>query len=127
MRHSWLATLALLALAGPAFAQTEAIGPGGIRMAPGPSQPHNYTPGGIGPGGKVAPGPAARGVNVDRIGPGGTRLAPGAAGSVGAGAAVHAPLPAAAPSSRNVTTAIRAKHRAIHRVKRKRHHNPDMM
>ena len=69
---------------------------------------------------------AARGVNVDRIGPGGTRLAPGAAGSVGAGTAARAPLPSVAPSSRQVTTGIHTKHRAIHRSKRKRH-NPDIM
>jgi len=126
MRYSWLATLALLAVASPGLAQNEAIGPGGIRMAPGASQPRDFTPGGIGPGGRVAPGPAARGVNVDRIGPGGTRLAPGSARSVGAGTAARAPLPTIAPSSRQVSTSVHTKRRAIHRIKRKRH-NPDIM
>src|SRR5918912_1354269 len=77
--------LVVIALIGPslgAWAQGERIGPGGVPMAPGPSQPHDYTPGGIGAGGvPVAPGAAARDVNVDRIGPGGVPLAPGPAGN----------------------------------------------
>jgi hypothetical protein len=70
----------LVALAPAARAQTT-IGPGGIPIAPGPSQP-NYVPGGIGPGGTpVAPGPAARGV-IQEIGPGGIPIAPGPAGRI---------------------------------------------
>jgi hypothetical protein len=75
MRVRLLVITAMLGMATLAWAQT--IGPGGGPIAPGPSQPHGYTPGGTGPGGvSVAPGPAARGVNVERVGPGGSILAP---------------------------------------------------
>jgi hypothetical protein len=105
-----LRALLVMAVVGmgvtPAAAQT--IGPGGGPIAPGPSQPRDFTPGGIGPGGvPVAPGPAARGVNIERIGPGGGRLAPGPAGSVDSGPSV--PLPTVAPSSRDLTPTIRTK------------------
>ena len=64
-----------------ALAQT--VGPGGTLLAPGPSTPQGYTPGGAGPGGsQIAPGPAARGLNIEQPGPGGTRMAPGPAGNV---------------------------------------------
>ena len=68
-------------VATTAAAQT--IGPGGVPLAPGASQPRDFTPGGTGPGGGVAPGRAAPRTNIDREGAGGTRLAPGSAGSVG--------------------------------------------
>jgi hypothetical protein len=74
------AAIALLLPACILSAQT--IGPGGIPIAPGPSQP-GYTPGGIGPGGiPIAPGPAARSIPsiVTGPGPGGIPIAPGPAG-----------------------------------------------
>jgi hypothetical protein len=90
MRARMLVITATLGMATLAWAQT--IGPGGGPMAPGPSQPHGYTPGGTGPGGvSVAPGPAARGVNVERVGPGGSILAPGPAGSVRTGPTFRRP------------------------------------
>jgi len=100
MRVSLPAMTAMVVLAGTslAIAQGQAIGPGGVPMAPGPSQPHDYTPGGPGPAGvPVAPGRAARGANVERIGPGGVVLAPGRAGEVGA--APSSSTPTVAPSS----------------------------
>jgi hypothetical protein len=82
----FLWAVAIGVLAGTmATAQTQTIGPGGVPLAPGPSRPRDFVPGGIGPGGAVAPGPAARGGNIDREGPGGTRIAPRPAGSVGTG------------------------------------------
>jgi hypothetical protein len=82
MRIILLAIVASFAIPLGGAAQTT-IGPGGGPMAPGASQPPGYIPGGAGPGGvQVAPGPAARGVNVERTSPGGTALAPGAAGRV---------------------------------------------
>ena len=127
LHGSWRAAIALLALADVACAQTQAIGPGGTPMAPGPSQPRDFTPGGIGAGGvAVAPGRAARGVNVERIGPGGTPLAPGPAGTVR-----PSPTPRPAPvasSARDVTTAIYSKRRPVHRGKhRLRRHSPNIM
>jgi hypothetical protein len=101
-----LVLLTSLALAPVVLAQT--IGPGGGPIAPGPSQPRGYTPGGTGAGGvTVAPGPAARGVNVDRDSPGG-RLAPGSAGSV-----------STAPTART-TTAVRTPRAAIVKKAKKR-------
>jgi hypothetical protein len=106
--HLRPAAIALLLMAAHASAQTLAPGPGGVPMAPGPSQPHDYTPGGVGPGGvAVAPGRAARGVNMDRIGPGGGALAPGTAGSVGTGPTLR--TPSVAPSSGGIRTTIRSK------------------
>jgi len=113
-----LAGIMLIGWSMGAFAQTERIGPGGVRMAPGPSQPHDFTPGGIGAGGvPVAPGPAARDVNVERIGPGGTALAPGPAGSVGTGPVLRTPT--VAPSSRDLSGTVKAKRRHFHRGKSK--------
>jgi hypothetical protein len=110
-----VAALAGTASITPLSAQT--IGPGGGPMAPGPSQPRDFTPGGIGAGGVgVAPGRAARDVNIERIGPGGGRLAPGPAGSVGTGPTLDSPT--VAPSSGGVRTTIRTK-RQKHRGKRK--------
>jgi len=115
-----LAAIAPLVWPGIGLAQTERIGPGGIPMAPGPSQPRDFTPGGIGPGGvPVAPGPAARDTMIERIGPGGVPLAPGPAGNVGTGPTL--PHVSAAPSSRNLSTTIRTKRRPIYRGKSKRH------
>jgi hypothetical protein len=108
---------ALLGAASITTSNAQTIGPGGGPMAPGPSQPRDFTPGGIGAGGtSVAPGAAARGVNVERIGPGGGRLAPGAAGSVGTGRTLDSPT--VAPSSGGVRTTIRSK-RYKQRGKRK--------
>jgi len=128
MRRVSLTVIALMALADLACAQPQAIGPGGTPMAPGPSQPRDFTPGGIGAGGvKVAPGRSARGVNFERIGPGGTRLAPGSAGTVDSGPSLR-PAPAVAPSSRAATTAIYTKRRHIHRGKhRLRRPSPNIM
>ena len=120
MRYSWLAIMAPLALADVGLAQMpgQRIGPGGGSMAPGPSQPHDFTPGGIGAGGvPVAPGAGARGVNIDRIGPGGGRLAPGPAGSVGTGPTLRTQT--VAPSSGDLRRTIRAK-RGPYRGKSKR-------
>jgi len=118
MRTVALVIIALMTPLASAFAQTESIGPGGVRMAPGPSQPHDYTPGGKGAGGvRVAPGAAARGVNVDRVGPGGTRLAPGPAGNVGTGPTLR--TPAVLPSSRDVAGSVKSKRRHFHRGKSK--------
>ena len=112
------AAIALLLIAGHGSAQTLAPGPGGGPMAPGPSQPHDYTPGGTGAGGvAVAPGRAARRVNTDRIGPGGGALAPGSAGSVNTGPTVRTPT--VAPSSGGIRTTIRSKR---HPGAKPRHH-----
>jgi hypothetical protein len=118
MRTLGLVTVALIAWSVSALAQTERIGPGGVRMAPGASQPHDFTPGGIGAGGvPVAPGSAARDVNVERIGPGGTALAPGPAGNVGTGPTLR--TPAVAPSSRDLSGTIKTKRRHFYRGKTK--------
>jgi hypothetical protein len=93
-----------------AMAQT--IGPGGVPLAPGPSQPRDFTPGGISPGGRVAPGPAARGVNIEGTGPAGDRLAPGPAGSVSTDPTPRTPV--IAPLPRDLRTTIRSK-RYYHR------------
>jgi hypothetical protein len=104
-------TITGLMLCSPCLAQT--IGPGGIPIAPGPSQPRDFTPGGIGPGGvPVAPGPAARGVNIERIGPGGGRVAPGPAGSVDSGPSLN-PSTTVAPSSGGIRGTIRSKRSKI--------------
>ena len=118
MRIPVLAAIALLAWTTGSLGQTQTIGPGGVPMAPGPSQPHDYTPGGIGPGGvPVAPGAAARDANVERIGPGGGPLAPGPAGNVGTGPTLR--TPAVAPSSRDLATTIHAKRRHFFRGKKR--------
>jgi hypothetical protein len=109
--------VALLASTEAGFAQPTAPGPGGVPMAPGPSQPHTFTPGGSGTGGAVAPGPAARNVNMDRIGPGGVALAPGGTRRVRTRAA--SPAPIIAPSSSGLRTTIYVRHRKIFRHKRK--------
>src|SRR3954464_15795035 len=102
------AAIALLLMADHASAQTLAPGPGGGPMAPGPSQPHDYTPGGTGAGGvAVAPGRAARRVNMDRVGPGGGALAPGSAGQVGTGPTLRTPT--VASSGGGLRTTIRSK------------------
>jgi len=114
-------TLGLIAMVGwptTCLAQTESIGPGGIRMAPGASQPHDFTPGGVGPGGAIAPGRAARDANMDRVGPGGTRLAPGSAGSVGTGPRLRTQT--VAPSSGGIRGTIRSKGRHHFRPHRRR-------
>jgi hypothetical protein len=116
VRFLFVAAVGGLACVTTAPAQT--IGPGGVPIAPGPSQPRDFTPGGIGPGGvPVAPGPAARGVNIERTGPGGGPLAPGPAGSVGTGPTLD--LPQVAPSSRDLRSTIRTK-RQKYRGKGKR-------
>jgi hypothetical protein len=80
--HAALAAALVAAGATMSFAQV--IGPGGVLIAPGPSQP-NYTPGGVGPGGTlVAPGPAGRDITIEQPGPGGIRMVPGPAGSIAA-------------------------------------------
>jgi hypothetical protein len=108
--------IAAIVVVSVTAASAQTIGPGGGPMAPGPSQPRDFTPGGIGPGGgAVAPGRGARGVNIERIGPGGGRLAPGPAGSVGTGPTLDSPT--VAPSSGGVRTTIRSK-RQKHRGKR---------
>jgi hypothetical protein len=118
MRTVVLALIAPIIPLLSAIAQTESIGPGGVRMAPGPSQPHDYTPGGKGAGGvRVAPGAAARGVNVDRIGPGGTVMAPGPAGNVGTGPTLRTPV--VSPSSRDIAGTVKSKRRHFHRGKGK--------
>jgi hypothetical protein len=118
MRTAVLVTIALLGASVSALAQTERIGPGGVRMAPGPSQPRDFTPGGIGAGRvPVAPGPAARDVNVERIGPGGGALAPGPAGNVGTGPTLR--TPAVAPSSRDIAGTVKAKRKHYYRGKSK--------
>jgi len=119
MRIRVLAIIAALMVADVALAQTERIGPGGIPMAPGPSQPRNFTPGGIGAGGvQVAPGTAARGVNVERIGPGGGPLAPGPAGTVSGASAARTPTVAA--SSGGITGTIHSSRRHSHHRKKPR-------
>jgi hypothetical protein len=119
MRTLVLVTVALIGYSASAVAQTQRIGPGGVPMAPGPSQPRDFTPGGIGAGGvPVAPGPAARDVNVERIGPGGGALAPGPAGNVGTGPTPR--TPAVAPSSRDLSGTVQAKRRHFHRGKKLR-------
>src|SRR5262245_64705038 len=95
------------------IAMAQTIGPGGVPMAPGPSQPRDFTPGGISPGGRVAPGPAARGVDIERTGPAGDRLAPGPAGSVSTDPTPR--TPAVAPLPRDLRTTIRSKGRHMHR------------
>jgi hypothetical protein len=110
--------VAALALAGATAGLGQTIGPGGGPMAPGPSQPRDYTPGGIGPGGvPVAPGPAARDLNIERIGPGGGPLAPGPAGNVGTGPTLRTQT--VAPSSGGIAGTVKAKRR-LHRGKRPR-------
>jgi hypothetical protein len=118
MRIPVLAIIAPLVCADFALAQTQTIGPGGVPMAPGPSQPHDYTPGGIGPGGvAVAPGAAARGVNIERIGPGGGPLAPGPAGDVGTGPTLRTPT--VAPSSGGLRGTVYAKRHHVYRGKKR--------
>jgi hypothetical protein len=118
MRTAVLASIVLIGWSANALAQTERIGPGGVPMAPGPSQPRDFTPGGIGAGGApVAPGPAARDVNVERIGPGGGALAPGPAGNVGTGPTPR--TPAVAPSSRDLSGTVHTKCRKLYRGKPK--------
>jgi hypothetical protein len=130
MRMGLPVFLLMLLGAGVTMAQAQiapgqTIGPGGVPMAPGPSQPRDFTPGGVGPGGvKVAPGRAARDVDIEREGPGGTRLAPGRAGRVGAGRAARTQV--IAPSSGNVSGTIKAKKRKIYRGKAKRRGRPDV-
>ena len=122
VRHMRLLVPALVALAGwcgDAAAQTKAIGPGGVLMAPGPSQPHDFTPGGVGPGGvSVAPGPAARDTNIQRTGPGDIELAPGPAGRIRSGRSVSTQV--VAPSSSGIAGTVKARrhHRHKHRVSR---------
>jgi hypothetical protein len=104
-------TVSIIALVGAAsisIAAAQTIGPGGGPIAPGPSQPRDFTPGGIGPGGtRVAPGPAARGVNMERTGPGGGKVAPGPAGSVDSGPSLRPTT--VAPSSGGIRTTIKSK------------------
>jgi hypothetical protein len=108
----------VMVVAGISAAAAQTTGPGGLPMAPGPSQPRDFTPGGIGPGGgPIAPGPAARGVNIERLGPAGLPIAPGPAGSVGTGPTLDSPT--VAPSSGGVRTTIRTK-RQKYRGKGKR-------
>jgi hypothetical protein len=115
-RAPLILALAFFASAGVSWAQT--IGPGGGPIAPGPSQPRGYTPGGTGAGGvTVAPGPAARGVNVDRDSPGG-RLAPGSAGSVSTAPAARTTTVLRTPRAAIVKKA--KKRRPVHSRKRKR-------
>jgi hypothetical protein len=116
-----LALLAIVSWSMSALAQTKSIGPGGILMAPGPSQPHDFTPGGTGAGGvSVAPGRAARDADIERIGPGDTAVAPGPAGRVRAGPTARTqPL---VPSSGGLAVTIKAKHRHHRRI---RHHVPE--
>jgi hypothetical protein len=108
----------LAAIAFPHVSSAQTIGPGGGPIAPGPSQPRGYTPGGTGAGGvTVAPGPAARGVNVDRDSPGG-RLAPGSAGSATTTPAVRTTTVVRPPRAAIVKKA--KKRRPVHSKKRKR-------
>ena len=117
MRTGLLVIIAALGVAHVGWAQT--TGPGGGPIAPGPSQPQGYTPGGVGPGGgQVAPGPAARDISIERLGPGGTTLAPGPAGSVNTGPTLR--TPAVARSGRNFVVAKKSTRRASHRRKGKR-------
>jgi hypothetical protein len=110
-----LLAAALVGAAGITPGDAQTIGPGGVPMAPGPSQPRDFTPGGIGPGGgQVAPGRAARGVNMERTGPGGGRVAPGPAGSVDSGPSLNPST--VVPSSGGIRTTIRSK-RQKHRGK----------
>jgi hypothetical protein len=89
-RATLAAVAAILMTAGAIAAHAQVIGPGGVLIAPGPSQP-NYYPGGLGPGGAiVSPGPAGRNIPLEQPGPGGIRIAPGPAGSI---AAQQRPLP----------------------------------
>ena len=116
VRFLWV--IAALGVAGISVGSAQTIGPGGGPIAPGPSQPRDFTPGGIGPGGgPVAPGPAARGVNIERIGPGGGPIAPGPAGSVDSGPSLNPST--VAPSSGGIRTTIRTK-RQKYRGKSKR-------
>jgi hypothetical protein len=130
MRTALPAFLLMLLGAGVTVAQAQiapgrTIGPGGVPMAPGPSQPRDFTPGGIGPGGvKVAPGRAARDVDIEREGPGGTRLAPGRAGRVGTGTTAGTQV--IAPSSGDLSRTIKVKKRKIYRGKAKRRGRPDV-
>jgi hypothetical protein len=112
-----LSVVAMVGAASISIGVAQTIGPGGGPIAPGPSQPRDFTPGGIGPGGgAVAPGPAARGVNIERTGPGGGRLAPGPAGSVDSGPSLRPTT--VAPSSGGIRTTIKSK-RYKYRGKRK--------
>jgi hypothetical protein len=113
-----LSIVAMVGALSISIADAQTIGPGGGPIAPGPSQPRDFTPGGIGPGGgQVAPGPAARGVNIERIGPGGGRMAPGPAGSVDSGPSLN-PSTTVAPSSGGIRGTIKSK-RSKYRGKRK--------
>jgi hypothetical protein len=115
MRIALVVLAALCGMIDTGLAQT--VGPGGVILAPGPSQPHDFTPGGIGPGGVlIAPGPAARDVNIDRIGPGGGLLAPGPAGSVGTGPTP--PRTTVLGSSPPVAFTIKSKRRHLRRTPR---------
>src|SRR4051812_4644692 len=102
-----LLTVTVVAPLSSEVALAQTIGPGGVPMAPGPSQPRDFTPGGISPGGRVAPGAAARGVDIERPGPAGARLAPGPAGSVSTDPT--RPAPVVAPLPRDLRTSIRSK------------------
>jgi hypothetical protein len=103
-----LSVVAMVGAASISIAAAQTIGPGGGPIAPGPSQPRDFTPGGIGPGGgAVAPGPAARGVNIERTGPGGGRVAPGPAGSIDSGPSLRPTT--VVPSSGGVRGTIKAK------------------
>lgn len=83
----------MLMVPGVGVSCAQVIGPGGVLIAPGPSQPDS-TPGGIGPGGarggRISPGPAGRDITIEQPGPGGIRIAPGPAGSI---AAQQRPVP----------------------------------
>jgi hypothetical protein len=77
MWHRLAVTLIVfVGLGVPADAQFPTTpGPGGTPLAPG-LPPTGYSPGGIGPGIEVAPGPAVRSIPMDRTGPGGIALPP---------------------------------------------------
>ncbi len=119
-----LPVIALLLMSAATVAEAQiapgqTIGPGGVPMAPGPSQPRDFTPGGRGPGVvKVAPGAAARDVDIERRGPGNTRLAPGRAGR--AAPSTGAQTQVIAPSSGGLSGTVKAKKRKVYRGKAKR-------
>jgi hypothetical protein len=119
-----LSAIALLFVSAASVAEAQiapgqTIGPGGVPMAPGPSQPRDFTPGGVGPGGtRVAPGAAARDVDIERRGPGNTRLAPGRAGR--AAPSTGAQTQVIAPSSSGLSGTVKAKKRKLYRGKAKR-------
>jgi hypothetical protein len=74
------AMILLVGISGVALGQA----PGGVRLAPGHSQP-DYNPGGVGPGGiPLAPGRSGAEISGERIGPGGGVIAPGRIGREGA-------------------------------------------